>query len=112
MAKVSCISRHWGIQLVLFYSWARPAILVAGKGREGMFLFLLFLHFHSYYSLCPSLISSVFYLWVDMWLNPNTINCHGGHLEILQTTFSSQTIGLIEPKHDGRHWSNIEIQNC
>ena len=34
------------------YCWARPAILVAGKGRGGrggggMFPFLLFLHFHS-----------------------------------------------------------------
>ena len=38
---------HWGVQLILAYSWARPAILVAGKGRGGMFLFLLFLHFHS-----------------------------------------------------------------
>ena len=28
------------------YSWARPALLVAGNGRGGMFLFL-FLHFHS-----------------------------------------------------------------
>ena len=33
-AKVLCISRHWGVQLIL----ARPAILVAGKGSEGMFL--------------------------------------------------------------------------
>ena len=32
-------------QLILTYIWARPAILVAGKGRGGMFLFLLFLHF-------------------------------------------------------------------
>ena len=38
---------HWGVQLILAYSWARPAILVVGKGRGGMFLFLLFLHFHS-----------------------------------------------------------------
>ena len=44
---VSCILRHRGVQLKLAYSWARPAILVAGKGRGGMFLFLLFLHFHS-----------------------------------------------------------------
>ena len=46
-AKVSCILRHRGVQLILAYSWARPAILVAGKGRWGIFLFLLFLHFHS-----------------------------------------------------------------
>ena len=43
---MSCILRHWGVQLILAYSWARPAaILVAGKGRGGMFLFLPFLHF-------------------------------------------------------------------
>ena len=41
-AKVLCISRHGGIQLILACSWARPAILVAGKGRGGFFLFLLF----------------------------------------------------------------------
>ena len=38
---------HRGVQLILAYSWARLAILVAGKGRRGMFLFLLFLNFHS-----------------------------------------------------------------
>ena len=37
MGKVSCILRHLGVQLILAYSWARPAILVAGKGRGGMF---------------------------------------------------------------------------
>ena len=47
VAEVLCIIRHWGIQLILAYNRARPAILVAGKGRGGMFLFLLFLHFHS-----------------------------------------------------------------
>ena len=47
MAKVSCILFHQGVQLILASSWARPAILVAGKGRGGMFLFLP----------CPSLSS-------------------------------------------------------
>ena len=37
-AKVLCILRHRGVQLILAYSWANPAILVAGKGRGGMFL--------------------------------------------------------------------------
>ena len=37
---------------------------------------------------------------------------HGGHLEILQTNFSSQTESLIELKLDGRHYSDTEIQNC
>ena len=37
VAKVSCILRHLGVQLILAYIWARPAIIVAGKGIEGMF---------------------------------------------------------------------------
>ena len=54
-AKVLCILLHRGVQLISAYSWARPAILAAGKAREGMFLFLLFLHFHSFSFLtCPS----------------------------------------------------------
>ena len=38
VAKVSCILRHRGVQLILGCNLARPAILVAGKGRGGMFL--------------------------------------------------------------------------
>ena len=72
-----------GIQLILAYSWARPAILVAGKGRGGMLIFLLFLHFHSFSSFSPvSLFHLLYYLFsislgddtrVDVLLNPNTI---------------------------------------
>ena len=50
-AKVSCILRHRGVQLILASRWARPAILLAGK--SGMVLFLLFLHFHSCFSFVP-----------------------------------------------------------
>ena len=46
MAKVSCILHHRGVQLILADSWASRAILVAGKGLGGIFLFLVFLHFH------------------------------------------------------------------
>ena len=58
--EVSCILRHWDVQLILAYSWARPAVFVVGKGRGGMFSFLLFLHFHSCssFSLSLSFISS------------------------------------------------------
>ena len=56
--KASCILRHGGVQLIFAYSWARPAILAECKGRRGMFLLLLFLHFHSFSFLpCPSLSS-------------------------------------------------------
>ena len=88
-AKVLCILHHWGVQLILAYSWARPAILVVGKGRGECFsvssLSFLFL-----FLPCPSLSSpllsllSLFSLslgddtkWpsrVDVSLNPNTIN--------------------------------------
>ena len=88
-AKI-CILHHRGVQLILAYSWARPAILVAGKGREGMFLFLLFLLFHSCSFFFPVPLFHLFYLYyhfspflwsdtkwftrVDVSLNPNTIN--------------------------------------
>ena len=49
---------HRGFQPTLAYSWARPAILAAGKGKGGMFLFLLFLHsFIFLFPPCPSLSS-------------------------------------------------------
>ena len=42
-------------KLILAYSWAKPAILAAGKGKV---LFLLFLHFH-YFSLSPLFLSFI-----------------------------------------------------
>ena len=60
-AMVSCIIRHRGVQLILAYSWAKPAILVAGKGRGGIFLFLHFLHFYSCSSLFPVPLFHLFY---------------------------------------------------
>ena len=77
--------------VILAYSWARPAILAAGKGRGGMFLFLLSLHFHSFsflpwpsFSSLPLSLLSLFSLsqgddtkWptrVYVSWNPNTIN--------------------------------------
>ena len=90
--KVSCILHHRRVQLILtyYYSWTKPAIFVAGKGRGGMFLFLLFLHFHSCSSFFPVSLFHLFYYlssffslslgddlkWptrVDVSLNPNTI---------------------------------------
>ena len=58
---------EWGRgkgQLLLTYSWARPAILAAGKGRGGMFLFLLFLHFHLFHPFSPvPLFHLIYYLF-------------------------------------------------
>ena len=83
-AKVLCILHHRGVQLILAYSWARPAILVVGKGRGGMFLFLLFLHFHSCSSFFPvrlfHLLYSLFYLfspflWETTQNDPQGLAC-------------------------------------
>ena len=83
-AKVLCISRHRGVQLILAYSWARPAILVAGKGRGGMFLFLLFLHFHYCPSFFPVPLFHLFYylfylfspfLWEATQNDPQGLMC-------------------------------------
>ena len=110
-AKVSCILCHWGVQVILAYSWARPAILVTGKGRGGMFLFLLFLPFHSCFSFFFSLflsfisstISSISFLpfsgrWLKMthkgWHvikpqhNQSFVNNQPKNHEILWTTHS------------------------
>ena len=45
----------------LFYSWARPAILVADKGRGGILLFLLFHHIYSCSSVFPVPLLHLFY---------------------------------------------------
>ena len=83
-AKVLCILHHRGVQLILAYSWARPAILGVGKGRGGMFLFLLFLHFHSCSSFFPvplfHLLYSLFYLfspflWETTQNDPQGLTC-------------------------------------
>ena len=75
VAKVLGILCHWGVQLILASSWARPAIFVAGKGRGGIFLFLLFLHFHSCSSffLTFSFISfTIFSISFSLSLGDNT----------------------------------------
>ena len=95
-AKVSCILRHRGVQLILVYSWARPAIFAAGKGRGEMFLFLVSsLSFIFLFLPCPSLSSPLLSLFslslgddrkwptrVDVSLNPNTnkFNRRNSHL--------------------------------
>ena len=70
MAKVSCILRHRGVQLILAYSCARLSVLVGGKGIAGkkhggaMLLFLLFIFILSSLSLSfiSFTISSVSFL--------------------------------------------------
>ena len=57
-AKVMCILHHWGVQLILAYSWARPGVLVASKGRGECFYFFFTFIPVPLSSLSLSLISS------------------------------------------------------
>ena len=67
-AKVSCILRHRGVQLILAYRWAKYAILVAGKGRGGCYYFFCFFTFipvpfsSLFLSFISSTISSISFL--------------------------------------------------
>ena len=56
---VSCILRYRGVQLILAYSWARPAILEADKGRGEMFLFFFFFSSLSFIFLSPLSLSHI-----------------------------------------------------
>ena len=85
VVNVSCILRHQGVQLILAYSWERSAFLVAGKGRGGMFLSLLFLRFPSYSSFFPiplfHLLYYLFYLfypalWETIQNDLQGLTCH------------------------------------
>ena len=53
VAKVSCILCHRGVQLILAYSWARLAILIAGKGTGECF------HFFCFFPFIPVPLSSL-----------------------------------------------------
>ena len=53
---VSCVTEASNI---LAYSWSRPAILAAGKGRRGMFLFLLFFFTFIDFPLSPLSLSFI-----------------------------------------------------
>ena len=70
MAKVSCILRHRGVQLILDYSWARPAILVAGKGGGESFSFFCFFTFIPVHlSSCLTLLSPLLFLLALFFLS-------------------------------------------
>ena len=84
-------NNHRDVQLILAYSWARPSILIAGKGKGGMFISSVFFLLYSYSSFFPvALIHLLYYLFClfspilwetiqndpqeDVSLNSNAIN--------------------------------------
>ena len=81
---VSFILHHRGIQLILAYSWARPAILVAGKGRgwnvfissvSSLSFLFLFLPYPSLSSSLLSLLSLFSLLWEMTQNDPQGLTC-------------------------------------
>ena len=93
------------------WSLARPAILVAGKDRRGIFLLLLFLHFHSCSSFSTVTLSSpqlsllsLFSLYlgddtkwptrVDVSLNPNAFKHFANDQEHI-FAWCSHIIGIV-----------------
>ena len=91
MAKMSCILSQWGVQLILAYSWVRPAPLVVGKGRGECFYFFRFFTFIPFplFSLSLSFVCSTIFSFsflpfsgrrpkmtprIDTSLNPNTVS--------------------------------------
>ena len=84
VAKVSCIWHHWGAQLILAYSWARPAILVEGRcfyfSVSSLSFLFLFLPSPSLLSLLLSLFSlslgddTKWPTKVEVSSNPNSIS--------------------------------------
>ena len=102
-----CILCHRGIQLILAYSWARLAILVAGKGRGGMFLFLLFLYFHSCSSFFPV---PLFYLHIYLF-------CLFSPFLRETTQMTHKGWHVVKPKHHPPHstlpsLNHFYIGNC
>ena len=83
MAKVSCILRRRGVQLILAHSWAKPAILGAGKGRGECFYFFCFFAFSpvslSSLSLSSSPLLSHYlfspFLWETTQNDPLGLTC-------------------------------------
>ena len=95
MVKVSCTIHHRGVQLMFAYIWARPAILVAGKGRGGMFLFL---RFHSCSSFFPvPLLHLLYYLFClfSPFLWEMTKMAHKGR-RVVKFHHNQQSVYVVE----------------
>ena len=123
-----CIFCHWGVQLILAYSWTRPAILVAGKGRGGMFFIssVSSLSFLFLFLPCPSLSSpvliflSLFSLslgddkkWptrVDVSLNRNTI--YSGEVKKISPELSPNSHPLkVLCANQGHEWKKKKFSS-
>ena len=111
---VSYISRHRGVQLILAYSWARPA-------RGQMFLFLLFLHFHSCSSFFPvpffHLFYYLFYLFSPFLLemtqnDPHGLTCHETPTQSKNISIQVQVLKFPRYTMFENRWSSFCPECC
>ena len=118
-SKMSCSFYHRGVQLILAYSWSRPV----GKGRGGMLLLLLHLHFLSFPSFFLIPLSYLLYYLFSLFslsqedntkwptrfgvsLNPNT--CQPQWLSWMRPPTGDQEVTGSTPCRGQQHsflWS-------
>ena len=98
--KVSCILRHRGVQLILAYSLARPVILVVGKGRGGMFLFL---PFHSCSSFFPLPLFHLFYYFFYLF-SPCPWETTQNDTRLVVKPQHNQSLFLHQTYFTSTHW--------
>ena len=80
---------HQGVQLISVYSWARPAIFVAGKGVGECYFFCIFTCMPLFpIPLISSNIAFLFSLWEMTWNDSQGLMCR---LILTQTSDETAT---------------------
>ena len=96
-AKVLCVLHHQGDQLILAYSWTRPAIFVAGKGRGGMFFY-----FFCFFTLIPASLSSLSLFFIFLLSLLSLLPFSGRRHKMTHKSWR-----VVKPQHD----QSIKILN-
>ena len=90
-AKVSCFLHRRGVQLILAYSWARPAILVAVRVRvEGEYIY-----FFCFFTFIPVPLSSLSLSFISS----------------ITSSFSVLSISVRRHKMTHKGWCVMKLQH-
>ena len=88
-----------GVQLILAYSWARPAILVAGKGRGGIFYFFYF------FTFIPVPLSSLSIFFISSTISSVSFLPFSGR----QHKMTHKGWRVVKPQHNKKSITSIGI---
>ena len=102
--KVSCSVCHRGAQFILASSWARPAILVAGKGRGGNVISsVLYFYFPLSYLLSLTIISfsTIFSLYHLSLFSLSIGDCRLRWLTWMRRPTGDQEVAVLTPAKVG-----------